>query len=231
MNFLVEKRIIVIYNELGKLKEAGDKMKNSKLFLQKKIIGILVLTAVLGVTACGNKKEDGGGTFITVDKDGIIRSEIAESFAEERYDKEELQQMILGEAAAYNKKTGGDSITVEKVDMDGSQVIVKMTYAKSADYAAFNKEAFFAGTAGEAESSGYELNVVLSGVKDPQETVGKSDILAMENVGLLITNIQDEIVLEGKALYVSEGVEISNGKTVRRIGEGNKMIYVIYSTK
>ncbi|MCM1135910.1 MAG: hypothetical protein NC400_10090 [Clostridium sp.] len=207
-------------------------MKSSRLFLRKMIISVLALAVMLGAVSCGENDEEGSSTFITVGKDGTIQSEIVESFAEERYDKDELQQMILGEVSAYNNKAGSDNITVEKVDMDGSEVVVKMTYVRSRDYAAFNKETFFAGLADDAEVAGYELNVVLSGVKDAKETVGRSDILTMEDTGLLITNSNEEIHLEGKALYVSDGVEYSaNGKTVRRIADGEKMIYVLYSTK
>ncbi|MDE6963917.1 MAG: hypothetical protein K2P30_09870 [Lachnospiraceae bacterium] len=206
-------------------------MKTGRNFLYKTITGALFLIAAAGFTACGNVEKDGEATFIGVNKDGSIRSEIVENFAEERYDKDELQTAILGELAVYNKKAG-NNITVEKVEKDGDNIVVKMTYAKSADYAAFNKVDFFAGTAAEAGEAGYELNVVLSGVEDSKETVGKSDILAMENTGILITDVTDSIVLDGKALYTSDGVEVSSkGKTVRRIGEEKKLMYVIYSIK
>lgn len=206
-------------------------MKSSGKFSYNVIMGAFAMATVLGLTACGNEKEEDGGTFITVNKDGSIQSEIVESFGEERYDKDELQSVILGELAVYNKKSE-NGITVEKVDMDGDNVVVKMTYGGSGDYAAFNKVNFYAGDAAGAEAAGFELNVVLSGVKDPNETVGKSDILAMENAGILITDIDESIVLGGKALYVSEGVEtFSNGKAVRRLGEDKKLMYVIYSMK
>lgn len=206
-------------------------MKNGRNFLYRMIISMLALTVMLGFTSCGEKEEEETGTFISVDQDGSIQSEIVESFSEERYDKDELQSMILGELAVYNKKAG-NGITVEKVEMDGDEVVVKMSYATGTDYAAFNNVNFFAGTAGEAQNAGYELNVVLSGVKDSQETVGKSDILAMENVGIVITDIEERIALSGRALYVSDGVEVSsNGKAVRKSGEDKKMMYVIYSMK
>ncbi len=206
-------------------------MKSSGKFLYNVIMGAFALTTVLGLTSCGNEKEEDTGTFITVNKDGSIQSEIVESFGEERYDKDELQSVILGELAVYNKKSE-NNITVEKVDMDGDNVVVKMTYGESGDYAAFNKVNFYAGSPAGAEAAGFELNVVLSGVKDASETVGKSDILAMENAGILITDVDESIVLGGKALYVSEGVEtFSDGKAVRRLGEDKKLMYVIYSMK
>lgn len=206
-------------------------MKNSRNFLYRMIISGFVFAMMFALTSCGEENGEGSATFLTVGTDGSIQSEIVESFTEARYDKDELQNMILGELAVYNKNAG-NGITVEKVEQNGEDIVVKMTYAKSSDYADFNKVNFFAGTAAEAENAGFELNVVLSGVKDSQETVGKSDILAMENTGIVITDISEDIVLCGKALYVSDGVEVSsNGKTVRRTDENGKMMYAIYSIK
>ena len=104
-----------------------------------------------------------------------------------------------------------------------------MTYAKAADYASFNQVVFFQGTASEAEAAGFDLNVVLCGVKDGNETVGKSDILAMKGVNLVITDEQEGIELNGKALYVSDNVTVSqNAGELRMAGEEKELIYVIY---
>ena len=86
-------------------KRQGKEMKSSGKFLYNVIMGAFALTTVLGLTSCGNEKEEDTGTFITVNKDGSIQSEIVESFGEERYDKDELQSVILGELAVYNKKS------------------------------------------------------------------------------------------------------------------------------
>lgn len=202
-------------------------MKNSNQLVSRMIISMLTLTTMFTMVSCGNS--GGSGTAVTIGKDGTVQSNIEESFEESYYDKEELQQTILTQAATYNRNAGTSSITVEKVDVKDGVAVVQMTYAAAKDYASFNKAVFFAGEAQDAEGEGYELNVVLSGVKDPQETLGKADILAMENVTLLITDINDAIQLDGKALYVSDNVTVSgNAKTVCRMEDSEKLAYIIF---
>lgn len=202
-------------------------MKNSNQLVSRMIISLLVLAVMAAMVSCSNVGES--GSYVTIGKNGTLQSNIEESFEESYYDQEELQQMILTQAATYNRGTGNSSITVEKVDVRDGIAVVQMTYAAAGDYASFNKAVFFVGKAQDAEKEGYELNVVLSGVKDSKETVGKSDILAVENVTLLITDIDDAIQLNGKALYVSDNVIVSdNGKTVCRMEDSEKTAYIIF---
>ena len=193
------------------------------------MIGILISTGMLGLVSCGNKVEGVSGSILTIEKDGTVRANIVEDFREGYYDKEELQQTILEQAASYNRNAGSGSVTVEKVEAKEEAITVQMTYAGVQDYASFNHAIFFAGTAKEALEAGFDLNVVLSGVKNEMETVGESDILGMEGSVLLITNINDGIAVNGKALYVSDNVVVSpNAKTIWYSGDENGLAYVIY---
>ena len=71
--------------------------------------------------------------------------------------------------------------------------------------------------------------MVLSSIKDANETVGRADILAMKDARLLITNVSDGIVLNGKALYVSENVTVSgDAKTIVRNADDNGLAYIIF---
>lgn len=193
------------------------------------IISILVLMAMFTMVSCNSTGDGVEGTSVSIGRDGIIQSQIEEGFGESYYDKDELQQAILAQAAAYNNKTGNSSISVEKVEMKNDVVVVLMTYASADDYASFNKSVFYNGNAQDAINEGYELNVVLSGVKNAQETVGKADILALEDAALLITDISDQIVLDGTALYVSDNVTVSNGgKAVLCTEDNEGLAYIIY---
>lgn len=204
------------------------KMKNGIKFLQRSAF-LLLLSGVLWTTSCGGPKAEDGEGAISFTKEGTIRADIRESFEQSYYDKDELQQTILQEVAEYNSGAGAGSIAVEKVEVEDGTALVQMTYQTSADYAAFNQVTFFCGLAAQAKSEGLNLNVVLSGLKDPTQTVGESDILAMEGAILLITDVQEEISLNGKALYASDNAVISeNGKNVRSAGEDGKLIYIIY---
>lgn len=187
--------------------------------------GMLAALAALLLSAC----QSSGGeetTSITVQKDGTIRSQIVESFDQDYYDSEELQQAILTESANYNKAAGSGKINVEKIQADEGVVTVCMTYQEALDYAGFNHITFFVGSAENAEKD-YELNVVLSGTKDANDTVGRADILAMKDYKLLITDVQELVFLNGKAEYVSDNIIVSNDrKNVQLSGSG--LGYVLY---
>lgn len=204
-------------------------MKRSFRLKCKILTGMLILVSVLGMTACSSKESGENTTYVSLAKDGKVRSDIAESFEQSYYDKDELQQTILAEAASYNRSVGNGNITVEKVEVKNGVAVVQMIYADAKDYAAFNKTDFFVGTAKEAQEAGYDLNVVLSGVKDSGQTVGQADILAMKDVRLLITDISDAVMLNGKALYISENVTASeNAKVVQRAVDSEKKAYIIF---
>ncbi len=204
-------------------------MKNSNQLVSRIVISILSLTAMLAMVSCSDRGSAVDGESLLLGRDGTVQSDIRESFEESYYDKEELQQAILTQAATYNRKAGGSSIAVEKVEVRDGVAVVQMTYADVSDYASFNQAVLFAGNAQDAAQAGYELNVVLSGVKNPSETVGKADILAMENETLLITDVSDEIVLNGKAVYTSDNVTVSgDAKTICRTKDSEKLAYIIF---
>lgn len=199
--------------------------RKSAVFGSPAWVSAAVLAALL-LTSCGKAESGGNVTTVSIQKDGTVSNHIEESFSQSYYDAEELRQAILMEAADFNKAAGSDAIGVEKIEVDEGVVTVRMTYQNSGDYAAFNDVIFFAGAAKDAPAD-YELNVVLSGVKDEGQTVGKSDILSMDGYMLLVTDISDPVNLNGKAEYVSDNVTVSdNRKCVQVEGEG--MGYVLY---
>lgn len=204
-------------------------MKIKKNISSKDVLCLFVFVGILSITSCGSWKAKAEGMTVSVAEDGAVHSYIAEGFDKDYYDKEELQQRILSAAASYNRETGGQNISVDKVSVEKQMAVVQMTYASSADYAAFNEGVFFVGTTKEAEEAGYDLNVVLSGTKNEQETIGKSDLLGMSDVKILITDMTEAVTLNGKALYCSENVSVSkNLKTISRQEESDKMAYIIY---
>ncbi len=204
-------------------------MKRSFKIFKKMIISALVLSLMLTFCACGSDGGQESGTFLSLLKDGSIQSDIEESFEESYYDKDELQQSIEAQVADYNGLAGAGKITLEKVEVKDSLALVKLNYAGAKDYADFNKVRFFVGTAAEAEGAGYDLNVVLSSVKDAGETIGKADILALGDEKLLVADINEEIKLSGKAIYASDNAVVaSDGKTVKRVEGGEGPVYVVY---
>lgn len=197
-------------------------MKSSLNFLYRFVVSGIILGGALGLVSCSGSRED-SVTTLSLLKDGGVQSDIRENFGESYYDSEELQKSILSQAADYNREAGGSKITVEKVETKDAVAVVKMIYERPEDYASFNRSVLFVGTGKEAQEAGYDLDMVLSGAKDTNETIGKSDILAMEGEKILITDVQDLIVLNGKALYISENVTVSdNGKRVQILAAGEE---------
>lgn len=204
-------------------------MKSSYKKICKLTISALIFIGVLGIVSCGEKEEGANESVLSIAKDKTVHADIVEEFEKGYYDKDELQQAILEQVVSYNKNAGGGNITVEKVETGDNSVTVRMTYAGTQDYASFNNAVFFVGTAKEAEEAGYNLNVVLSGVKDAKDTIGKGDMLAMKEEKILITNVNEGIALSGKALYISDNVTVSsNAKTVWYTGKEDGLAYIVY---
>ncbi|MCM1125522.1 MAG: hypothetical protein NC429_03545 [Lachnospiraceae bacterium] len=186
---------------------------------------MLAAVAALFLSGC-RESIDENITVITLQKDGTILSQISESFAQDYYDDEDLKQTILAEAADYNKAAGTGKINVEKISVEDGLAAVRMLYQEAADYAGFNQAVFFAGST-ESAGEEYELNIVLSGTRDSNDTVGRSDILAMKDYKLLITDVQELVILDGRAEYISDNITVSdNRKNIQLTGDG--MGYVLY---
>lgn len=179
---------------------------------------------------CGCLKEP-DSSLTTLEKDGTVTSVLVESFDASYYDEEELKQMILEESADYNRTTGKSAVSVEKVSVEDGIANVKMTYESAADFAAFNDCIFFDGTVQEALDAGYDLNLVLSSVKNAQETAGFSDISAMSDARVLITDSTEPVKLPGKALYISESATTDRKyRTVTREETSSEPVYIIYAS-
>lgn len=190
--------------------------------------GILLVSGIFFLTACA---ESGGEdkSAVTILNDGRLKALIVEEFDKSYYDREELQQKILREAANYNKEAGEGTISVEKVAAEEGVVKVEMTYADDSYYASFNDVIFFLGSVQEAEEEGYDLNKVLFSVKDDSETVGKSDILAMTDMRLLITDMKEPVTLNGKAVYLSGNARADKKlKTVSFEEDSKEPAYILF---
>ncbi len=194
----------------------------------KKRTGILLTVGMMLLTACGSFGNGTDETRIYLNKDGSIHSYITESFDKEYYLQEELQQMILSEAASYNRHTGESRITVEKVEVAEQVATVEMTYAAAEDYSAFNDGIFFVGSPAGAAEAGHDLNVVLSNVQNPNETIGEADILAMEDMTLLITDVPERVEFFGKAVYADDHAVLSENQKALLPAEDRGISYILF---
>jgi hypothetical protein len=189
-------------------------------------LSLLVLTAFALWTAGCSGEETGG---VSVSGDGKITASIVESFDKAYYNQDELQNMILEEAASYNRSSGESLISVDKVSVENGVAKVRMTYADADAYAGFNNGVFFMGTVSEAQMAGYDTNKVLTSVNDSLTTVGQSDMLAMTGVKILITDMKEPVLLPGKAVYISQNAAVDKKlKTVTFDEESEGLAYILY---
>ena len=187
---------------------------------------LLLILGTLSLSACAGRKEE---SSISLLKDGAVKATIVEDFDKSYYDKDELQQMVLEEVVSYNRSFGEGVISVDKVSVEDGIARVEMTYADSAAYAAFNDGAFFLGSVSDAQEAGYDLNKVFVSATDQLVTAGMTDILEMRDVRILITDMKDPVVLDGKAVYVSGNVKTDKKcKTVSFDEASEEMAYIIY---
>ncbi len=196
--------------------------------LPKIIAGLWIAVTCALFIGCNGQGEM-PQTEITVLKDGSVSIYITESFEESYYDGEELKQSILMEAASYNRAVGSGNVSVEKIEVANKVATVIMNYVNASDYAAFNDGVFFLGSTKQAQEEGYDIDKVFSAVSNAQETIGISDMLAMEDYTILITDSEYPVNLYNKAEYISDNVTVSkNGKTIIRHGESAELIYVMF---
>lgn len=203
-------------------------MSKKMIKLAKMGIGCLLLLGLFGLCGCESAPAE-EGTTVSIGKDGSVTCYIVEKFDKPYYDGEEMKQMVLSEVADYNKSVGGSSISVDKVLVEDGLATVLLKFATAKDYADFHGNTFFVGTAKEAQEAGYDLNTVLSSTEDELETIGMSDMLAMEEYRILVTDMKEPVTLNGKAAYVSDNTIYSTSlRTVVFGGEADEMAYVMY---
>lgn len=213
------------------MRKEGEYMVSGSFFSRlngtRKAVAVLLAAGMIftGCAGGGNEEE----SAVALQKDGKVKALIVESFDKANYDKDELQQRILREASDYNAQSGQTAISVEKVAVSEGKVRVEMTYEDAAAYASFNGGTFFIGSVQKAGEDGYDLNRVLSSVKDDLETVGKSDIANMTDMRLLITDMREPVTLNGKAAYISANVTVDKkGKTVFFNEDSEELAYILF---
>ena len=201
---------------------------SSKRILLKIIISLYLLFILAGNVACSSGSRM-AQTEITMQKDGGVSIRLVESFDKPYYDAEELRQSILTKVASYNRNVGSGNISVEKIEVENQIAEVIMSYETAEDYARFNKEVYFVGSATKAQEAGYDLNTVLSGAEDTTETIGMSDMLNMEDYQILITDSKIPIIINGKAEYLSDNVSVSKNKKVITVAaDSDALAYIMF---
>lgn len=211
-------------------------MKMNKSMGAEKTLFLIVCLCVMGITACGERTQEGMGdeaavSSISVNKDGSISSRIVEDFSESYYDAGGLKSMIESAIVDYKAQDSTAQVTLKKCEASDGSVNVLMEFADYKSYAGFNGEEFFAGTIQAANQAGFDLNVTLQAVSDKAalSSVSKPELLGMGDNHIVIFEAPESDGAEAQPLrincfdeilYVGEGVTAVGKKSADVTGSG-----------
>lgn len=182
---------------------------------------VILLLAMLALAGCGQAKvpDTVNVTSLVVSDQGEVTYYLADTFDKDYYNITDLTAMAMEEADSYNSEhlTGdGAPVTVEKVEAldDGNATVVVTQKFSTVDaFAKFNDSSLFYGTVGEAIAAGYDMDVILTNVKDGS-LITKDDIAAQIDKHVLITGEQAVIYCPYKVAYTSDEAVYQDNGTV-----------------
>lgn len=198
--------------------------------LEKRFAGVMAAVffflCLPALAGCTEKKSGEAVAGLQIDKNGRIISHIVEAFDKDYYTIEGLEAMIQKETAEYNAQKP-EAVTFQSAELSGEgDIVVTMQFASAEDYRAFNGSVLFYGTIAQAKEEGFSLDTEVVSVSDGTKKLGKADMEAMPDSHILIVDESVQISLPDKVLYMTEGTELLNGKSIRA-GQEAKMTYVI----
>lgn len=195
--------------------------------MKKLALCILMLLVILGTAGC--RKEE---KFITADEvtentilaksNGILQVATVEDFSKSYYELSELKKFITGEIDAYNKKAGGEKITIDDVKLRSGKAIMLLNYTGMDQYAAFNEvsAAYFSGG---VENVGLDLPETLVTAKDGA-LASTQEVLKDSKYKILIMNEPYHIVVDGKVKYYSDNAKMVDNSTIEGAAEGMTIV-------
>ncbi len=121
------------------------------------------------------------------------------------YDETELKEFVDSAVEEYNTENGKNSVKVDDLTVEDGTAKLRMDYETVDDYTAFNGVELYEGKIVQALAAGYDFDTDFAGVdKDGSVTgVTRGDILAQEDLKVVIIKAKTDVSIDGKILYVS----------------------------
>lgn len=180
--------------------------------MKKTISTILLVVLACGVlSGCGNGKDADTNTLF-VDKTGHIVEVSVGDFDKENYDQEEFEKFVEDAIDAYE---GEGTVELDSVSVEDKTAKLNMEYSDSATYTAFVGKELFAGTIVAAVAEGYDFNVEFTAVEkgELKDAADRDDVLANDEYKVVILEMSEDVSVDGKIAYVSEGVILKDEST------------------
>ena len=180
-------------------------------------IGLTIMICAGMLAGCGSSLEADTNT-VYVSKHGKVVSMDVEQLDQSYYDETELKEFVDSAVDEYNTENGKNSVKVD----DLTVAKLRMDYETVDDYTAFNGVELYEGKIVQALAAGYDFDTDFAGVdKDGSVTgVTRGDILAQEDLKVVIIKANTDVKIDGKILYVSCDNVTVTGKDSVSIKEG-----------
>jgi hypothetical protein len=188
---------------------------------------------------CGNKvgeielKE--GKCAIYIDEDGKVEYGVAEKFAKDDYDEDELEEYINKEIDDYNNSSDAsvtNAITLEKLNVKDKVAYLILNIETIYDFnnyiTSYNKESeeqFYVGTIadrGDCKIKGKFTS------PDGKKTAKASEIKKMSDSNIIIVNGEYSVQIEDDIKYISDNCKIDEDGIVTTATAEDGLSYIIY---
>ena len=182
----------------------------------------LSLLLCAGMFAGCGKEADADTNTVCVAKNGTVTSIDVESLDQDYYDGEELEAFVDAAIEEYNAANEKNAVELKDLTVGDGLAKLKLKYKSTEDYTAFNGIPLFQGKVVTAQAAGYDFDTDFAGIaKDGSVTgVTKDEILAQEDLKVVIIKANTDVKIDGRILYVSCDNVTVTGKDSVSIKEG-----------
>lgn len=203
---------------------------------KKLLAGLLCSLLVITMAGCGVKLTD---TSLYIHRDGSIEAAVYEAFDEKAYQLEELKAFMEEAVSSYNQNTAGITaaykkdhkeglpVTIDSINLESEDAVLKMTYASSDDYLAFNEgddSILNLLTAQVGEQEAYGCNLSEFSLVNAEGESYEEEL--KEDASFVIVEGDKKILVEGKILCVSKGVVVTEKNTAEVTPEAGRCLIV-----
>lgn len=187
---------------------------------------VLLAVSLLMTSGCGFSRETLNESTIIINRDGTIDSVIAEDFPSDKYDVNELRQMIHDNIWAYNNTHDSGDIKLLSCNVTDDFATVEIKYNSASDYADFNDRDFFFGTVSSALDAGYARKATLKNAHG-DNTVSGTMINDLSTYHMVVFDESVNVMTYASVLYYSSNLDVLEDNTVRRNDDAKGLSYII----
>ena len=163
---------------------------------------------------------------VELEENGSVDAIIVEDFGEAYYSENELITMVNEEVNAFNASATSGTMSVKDHSVKEGILSLALNFSNTDAYNQYMPDSVFIGTLKDAYDAGMDFNRSLWVVGKGETTIGKNDLLKMENSKLIVVDGPYMVRCPSQIKYYSQGMYILDENTVVSDSEGQ--FFVIY---